>query len=383
MTMRRHLAIAMCGVLASGSGLTLTAGAPAETKLTAHDGAAFANFGWSIAGAGAVIAVGALGDDELGPFSGSAYVFERIGGAWSEVAKLTASDGTAGATFGASIAATPRTVVVGQSNLLSSGSAYVFDRIGGAWVETIKLVASHGSQFDDFGHAVAIAEDTIVVGAPADNEAGSGVGAVYVFERTGQTWDEVAKLTPSDGSGNFGLTIGVNATTIVVGSISEAAYVFERVNGAWQEVAKLTSPGPGRNFFGSSVAAGPSSLVVGAPGDSDSAGAAYVFERIDGGWQKMTRLTAADPSAFASFGWSVTANGNTIGVGAPFADGAGAVYQFGRNAQGWQQIAKHIAVDTAADDFLGWSVGSTATGIVAGAPLNDDDGDGSGSAYVF
>jgi len=126
----------------------------------------------------------------------------------SESTKLIASDGSpgnfgsAGDQFGISVAITGDTIVVGASldddNGTDSGSAYVFTHTGTTWTQQAKLTASDGAAGDYFGRRVAIAGDTIVVGARYDDDNGTWSGSAYVFMRTGTTWIEQAKLTASD-----------------------------------------------------------------------------------------------------------------------------------------------------------------------------------------
>ena len=155
-----------------------------EQKLIASDGGIFENFGSSVAISGSTIVVGAPRDN-IGSNSlqGSAYVFNRQGGSWVEMQKLTASDGAAFDSFGFSVAVSGSTIVVGATfdniggNLLQ-GSAYVFNRQGGSWVETQKLTASDGAANNLFGNSVAVSGATIVVSAPRANIA-------YVYNRHG------------------------------------------------------------------------------------------------------------------------------------------------------------------------------------------------------
>jgi len=182
---------------AAGSGLTLaqapaglrsavrrTLGTPApsaggafqKAELTAADGAAHDNFGWSLAVSGSTAVVGAYGKNSS---TGAAYVFVRSGSTWSQQAKLTAADGAPRDSFGSSVALSGSTGVVGaDANSSSTGAAYVFTRAGGTWTQQIKLTASDGAPGDNFGNSLAIANSTAVVGAPDNN---SGIGAAYVF----------------------------------------------------------------------------------------------------------------------------------------------------------------------------------------------------------
>ena len=167
-------------------------------------------FGSSVAIAGDTIVVGAWWDDDNGEASGSAYVFTRTGTTWTEQAKLTASDGAAFERFGFSVAIAGDTIVVGAYLDDNVGSAYVFTRTGTIWTQQAKLLGSDGAP-SNFGISVAIVGDTIVVGARE---------ASYVFTRTGTTWIEQAKLAASDGAGSdqFGYSVTIAGNTVVVGA---------------------------------------------------------------------------------------------------------------------------------------------------------------------
>jgi hypothetical protein len=230
-----------------------------------------------------VAAVGANSDDDNGPGSGSVYVFERIGGTWTETAKLTASDGAGGDRFGNAIAVEDTVLMVAaiydDDNGEASGSVYVFERIGGTWTETAKLTASDGTADDYFGGNVAMYGNFALVSASGADAGGMDSGAVYVFERVDGTWTETAKLAASDGW--VGASVAICDDRAMVGG-SEAAYVFLRTGSAWHQVAKLAaSDGAAGDKFGSSVAIDGHYALVGAywadaNGLSES-GAAYGF----------------------------------------------------------------------------------------------------------
>ena len=223
------------------------------TKQTGSVLARDARFGHAVAISGDTLVVGAI-LDYIGGASeqGSAFVFERNqNGAdnWGQVAKLTASDGEAYDYFGMSVAISGDTIVVGavQDTVGSNyhqGSAYVFERNqNGAdqWGEVVKLTASDGAAWDEFGWAAAVCGDTIVVGADGD-EVGTNEhqGSAYVFERNqngADQWGEVVKLTASDGAADdgFGSRVAISCDTIVVGAAYDeidgnagqgSAYVF-------------------------------------------------------------------------------------------------------------------------------------------------------------
>ncbi len=338
-------------------------------KLTASDAQAGDNFGWSVAVSGDTAVVGANQEDAEGNLAGAAYVFQRDqGGAdnWGEVKKLLASDADAGDSFGGSVAVSGDTAVIGTCCESAGGSlagaAYVFQRDeGGAdnWGEVEKLTASDAQAGDFFGISVAVSGDTAVVGANQEDAAGAGSntgnGAAYVFGRDqggADNWGEVKKLTASDAEAGdrFGNSVAVSGDTAIVGALFEdaggddagAAYVFRRDHGGagnWGEVKKLLASDADTNdLFGQSVAVSGDTAVVGAIQEAaggGNAGAAYVFQRSQGGagnWGEVEKLTASDAQGGDSFGNSVAVTGGTAVVGAYQKDSGssktGAAYVF-------------------------------------------------------
>ena len=205
-----------------------------DAKLTASDGAEDDQFGCSVAVNGDTIVVGADDDDDNASDSGSAYVFVKPGGGWAgslnEDAKLTASDGAEDDQFGCSVAVSGDTIVVGadddDDNGNSSGSAYVFVKPGGGWTdmnETAKLTASDGAEDDQFGCSVSVSGDTIAVGAIYNDDHGSA----YVFITPDGGWATTdsfnAKLTASDAWAMdwFGCSVAVSGDTAVVGAFGD------------------------------------------------------------------------------------------------------------------------------------------------------------------
>ncbi len=158
-----------------------------ETKVIASDGAADDVFGWSVSISGDYAVVGAWEDDnDNGSESGSAYVYMRSGTTWSQQAKLLSSDGAASDNFGISVAISGDIVVVGawtsDVDAVETGSAYVFNRTGTSWAQEAKLAASDGAAFDEFGFSVSISDGYTIVAAPSDDDDGSASGSAYLFK---------------------------------------------------------------------------------------------------------------------------------------------------------------------------------------------------------
>lgn len=264
---------------------------------------------------------------------GAAYVFERTGQAWSETAILRASDGIDYDHLGRSVAVDGDTIVAGATgvNLVIGeydyGAAYVFTYDGSTWNEAAKLMANDGSENQVFGSSVDLEGETLVVGAPGDNENGFFSGAVYVYTGGGTTWIEAAKLTPSDGAeyARFGASVDLDGDRLLIGapeydyqeSGPGAAYVFRRSGSTWVEQAKLVpSNGQDADHFGGDVAMfAEERAVVGAPfGDPQfwlpSAGAAYVYVLLN----SVSNYCETSPNSVGD-GTLISASG-TLGIAA-------------------------------------------------------------------
>jgi hypothetical protein len=185
------------------------------------------SFGFRVAVAGATILVGAPDDDDLGPGSGSVYVFTLGVGGWAETGKLKASDGAAGDSFGRSLAvdAEAQRLLVGaerdDDGGSDSGSAYVFERQPDeSWLQTAKLTAADAQAGDAFGVSVELQGDLAVVGADEEDAAGGGAGAIYLFERAGGGWTQSGKLLPEGpGAGDhFGFPVRVDGGSLLAGA---------------------------------------------------------------------------------------------------------------------------------------------------------------------
>ncbi len=322
-------------------------------KLVASDGTVGEAFGTSVAIHEDTLVAGARMDGVVwGVYPGAAYVFERNEGgpeAWGEAAKLVASDGENMDYFGWYVSVFADTIVVGapyeEWNGRQSGAAYVFERNQGgpgAWGEVIKLMASDGSLGDSFGQ-VSIWGDTIAVGATHDNQ---WRGAVYLFERHlggSNAWGELLKVTASDAvSGDLFGIVALSAESMLVGAPTDddlgqdsgSAYVFERNLGgpnAWGEAKKLlASDGEALDHFGLSVAISGDTVTVGAPRDDVGGvniGSAYLYQRDLGGagaWNEIDKLAWLPSSSLGgTFGTSVSIAGQTVLVGDPLDSGGG------------------------------------------------------------
>ena len=348
-----------------------------EQKVTASDGTANSYFGSAAALNGSTALIGADGDNS---FQGAAYLFTKSNGSWSEGQKLTASDGLPGDEFGYRVVLADNTLLVGAftatvGGVVSQGAAYVFTQSDGTWSESQKLTASDGALFDNFGASVALDGSTLVVGANGATVGGNAAqGAVYVFTESNGTWTQTQKLTANDGAAydNFGLSVALKGSTILVGSPRAAIganagqgalYVFTESNGTWSQTQKLTaSDGATNDSFGESVALDGSTALIGAYNATINGhtwqGAAYIFTESNGSWSEGQRLTASDGTAGANFGNAVALDGSTALIGADASTVGGNTYQgkaylFTESGGNWSQSDMFIASDGAVDDYFG------------------------------
>ena len=404
MLKNRLLSLSICTV----ASLAIFQAAYAQTsafKITAIDAAATDLFGNSVSIDGDYAVVGAFLHDDNGSNSGSAYVFTWNGTIWMQQDKLLALNGTADDKFGQSVSISGDYAVAGANfdddNGTDAGSAYVFTHTGTSWMQQAKLLPSDGTGFAWFGYSVSISGDYTVVGASQDNDNGTNSGSAYVFHRTGVSWVEEAKLLPSNGAANdrFGASVSIDGDYAVVGAYwhddngtdAGSAYVFKRTGTSWAEEAKLLpSDGAAEDFFGASVSISGDYIIVGAELNDDNgsnSGSAYLFKRTGTSWAQQDKLLPSDGAMDDNFGQSVSISGDYAVVGASSnndnGNNSGSAYLFKRTGTSWAEVTKLLAFDAAADDRFGISVSISGDCTIVGALSDDDDGSESGSAYVF
>lgn len=327
----------------------------AETFLNSTGSLAGDSAGGSVAISkdGNTAVVGAYFDDVgLNIDQGSAIVYVRSGGAWIEQARLTSSSGAADDRFGSAVALSSdgNTAVVGAyvddvGANGNEGSVTAFVRVAGVWTEQALLTAADGEASDTFGVSVDLSNDgnTLVVGAYLDNVGSAGnAGSVTIFTRTGSTWTQQAKVVAADGA------------------------VDDRLG------------------FSVAVSGDGNTLISGAYLDDIGAatrrGSAYVFTRSGVTWTQQSQLLASDGLAQDRFGTAVdiSDDGLTSLVGGHLIDvggraDQGAAYVYTRTGSVWTQRSKLTASDGAASDYFGYSVSLSGDGNTALVGSRQDD----------
>lgn len=208
-----------------------------EAKLTASDGGVVDFYGWAVAIEGDLAAVTAIGDDDVAAEAGAVYLYRHSGSAWGDEIKLTAADGAGNDQLGASLGlAGDRLLAAAWGDDSTAGSVYVFLFDPPGWSEETKLVASDRISGDGFGWSLDFDGRLAVIGADDRDDHGNSSGAAYLFSVDGVTWNEEARLNASDAGADdhFGWAVAVDGDTILAGApnnddtgeSSGSAYVF-------------------------------------------------------------------------------------------------------------------------------------------------------------
>ncbi|MGA2009833.1 MAG: hypothetical protein ABSH51_04735 [Solirubrobacteraceae bacterium] len=330
-----------------------------------------------------------------------------------EQMRLAPTDAAGAAAFGTSVAlsADGNTALIGGSgDDGQTGAAWVFARSGTAWTEQAKLVPADlitsAHTPSEFGGSVALSADgnTALIGAASD---GGGVGAVWVYVRSGTTWSEAQKIVPSDeiGPGAFGSAVALSAgaTTALIGGGDDgaaqggAAWIYGDATGSWIEQQKIapvdeaaSSPGAaGSSHFGRSVALSSSgtTALIGAPMDgvNGDEGAAWVYIDAPGGWAEETKMVPGDETGGSGFGSTValsSAGSTALVGGSADGDGVGAAWVYAISAGNWSEQTKIVPRNEVAKSAFGSAVALSSDGSAALIGGDSDNGY-EGAAWVY
>ncbi|MFN3454356.1 MAG: FG-GAP repeat protein, partial [Pseudobdellovibrio sp.] len=333
----------------------------------------------------------------------------------------------------------------------NSGAVYVYKRTGNNWAQEAYIKAANNSSGDYFGYSVSLYNDLLVIGAYledsnqttitngkiiVENNALTDSGAVYVYKRTGNNWEQEAYIKAANsGSGDsFGYTVSLsedtlavgayledsNQTTITNGSVivennslgnSGAVYVYKRTGKLWEQEAYIKAANAGSgDSFGSVVSLSQDTLAVGAYLEDSNqtvitngavivennsltdSGAVYVYKRTGSNWSQEAYIKATNAGSSDNFGSVVSLSQDTLAVGAYLEDSnqtiitngsvivennslgdSGAVYVYKRTGNNWSQEAYIKAANAGANDYFGVSVSIHKDRLVVGASREDSN----------
>jgi hypothetical protein len=374
----------------------------AATSLVASDASAGDQFGFSVAISGEYAIVGAQNGDSGMTDTGAAYIYRRTDpDTWDEGVKIVADDADEFDRFGWSVAINGDFAIVGarfdDEAGDQAGAAYIFQRTGpNMWDTGTKILAQDTEKDDDFGISVAISNAFAVVGATGDDDAAFNSGAIYIYQKTGNSWTFRTKIPSHDAGSSdlFGISVAISGDYIIVGAtLTEAAYIYHWTGSTWDFMKRITAPPivTQGDFFGITVAIDGEYALAGAWAASQGDGAAYIFKRTGSAWDSGVKIVASDAAENANFGKSVSIKGDYAIVGADTYDAeagltnAGAVYIFQRIGPDntWDTGTRILAVDFEKDAFFGNAVTISNDRAIVGSLLKRAGGSSTGAAYIL
>jgi len=272
-----------------------------------------------------------------------------------------------------------------------------------AWAQSCpaiaaELLGSNEIAGDQFGWSVASEGDLVIVGTPGDQ---NNAGSVHVFRRDGLQWIEEVNLVSQDNAAGdfFGNSVSISGNIILVGapgdddngSRSGSAYIFEFDGTNWNQLVKLLPfDGNATDFFGGWVSVSGNNAIISSERNDElgtNAGSAYIFTYDGTNWVHQVKLHPSDGEAYDSFSISVAIDANTAVIGASEDDdngnSSGSAYIFKFDGAFWVEDAKLVPEDSNAADFFGEAVAISGNKVIIGSYWNDQGGINAGAAYVF
>ncbi|MGP1346551.1 MAG: hypothetical protein ACTS3F_07785 [Phycisphaerales bacterium] len=371
-------------------------------KLLPSDGATNDFAGMSVAISGTTVAVGAHRHDPSFGIDGAVYLFDTNLSVSSvtlpQTTKLISGAGLAVEEFGRSVALDGPRLAVGASDssgvVLRTGAAYLYDVSNIAMPMQLELFTAEDGGFgDQLGWSVAISGDLVLAGATGDDDMGQNAGAAYVFDAG--TGAQLAKLTPSDGQAGdaFGFSVAISGTRAIIGapgndeggSGAGAAYLFDLET--FEQLDKLLADdaAPG-DRFGASVAINGIRILVGAEEDDGPAsvsGSAYVFDALDGSQLRKLNAPAGTTPIFFGRGVALQDTNAIVGGYQTTVNGinSGAAFMFSTETGALR--TRFVPEDQTSQQWFGFSVGVDAERVVIGSAADPQNGALAGSAYLF
>ena len=413
----------------------------------------------------------ALGNVDIGAGPSDSVILSNFPEGWFQQAYIKASNASGSDRFGHSVSIDGDTLAVSayeedenltvilngttapnNDGLNRSGAVYVYERTGSTWQQQAYIKASNAGSNDYFS-VVSLSKDTLAVGAPNEDSSSRTIingttsptnnsrgdsGAVYIYQRTANSWSQEAyiKSVVADGGDHFGQYLSLSGDTLAVGvdkedelstdivngtnipnlnerSYTGAAHVFRRTGTNWAHEAyiKPSSPQSDWEYFGSSVSISGNTLAVGSYAEDSNqstitngttsssnnsiteSGAVYIFSRSGSIWSQEAYIKAYNVDSYDYFGEKLSLSEDLLAVSATRDDASettiingttsyttngnrhfGSVTIYKRTSGTWQQEAYIKAAAAGYDDYFGTSVALSSHTLAVGVPNEDSSG---------
>ena len=350
--------------------------------------------------------ISAYQDFENGSSSGSLYIYKKHGNLFVQNQKLFPDDGGVEEYFGYSLASYGNWIITGAHHDsdfgASSGKAYILKRNQQGLYDFFQiLTAPDAAEADEFGKTVDIYGEYAVSCSYLDDDSFTNSGSVYVYKYNGTKWKFFQKLqaeNPVDHA-QFGLALNIFKNKLIIGAPytknnnepEGRAYVFELNNEKWEQTEILFPVELDKNDeFGITVKITDNHAFVSALKDDDmgkNSGAVYVYEKLDNNWNLQQKLIAPDGEAGDGFGIEIEPYNDYIYIGSYFdndnGENSGSVYIFKSENNNWKYYSKFLPGDSDESDAFGASISCSENEILVGAYSDDDNGFFSGATYLF
>jgi hypothetical protein len=371
-------------------------------------------FGVSVSVDGDYLAIGAQSNNGG---NGAVYVFYWNGTIWEQQAKLTASIAESNNGFGQTVLIKDDVVITSDIfqtlGGASRGAVFIYEKPSGGWqdaTETTIIQAADVQDFSTFGSSFDLHDNLLAIGRSGRNSGGSGRGAVYIYQKNGNTWigaTEEAILTPSGVANNLfmGFDVIINDDFVLASSVgynsnAGGVYVFNKSGANWtsstEDLVLEAGDAEASDRFGEQIAYNDGTLIVTASlenGAGTNRGAAYVFENDGNDWnetQSSIKLTASDAGDNHNMGIGLYLDNQTAFISSINNPGGGTtrgrVYTYRKDPNGWQSKTEDysfIANNLSDNDQFGTDISGNSEFIVVGAWLSDEYFSDGGNAYVF
>jgi hypothetical protein len=344
----------------------------------------------------------------LGDGGGEVLVYDR--GEQGRTLEATIPAPEAANHFGASVDLDGDRLAVGASmteveGAPNTGSAAVYEETNdGDWQLVDTVTAAPVEPYSIFGAAIGLEDDVLAVGQPDASEGPNRVGALHVFEETGDGFVHAQLVeAPSDRDGEIlGFHVDVHEGTVYASGPEEegefgnegAVFLVEDTDGTWAIEDQIDPPSDlDAEMFATSFAIDGDRMLVGAPGamavmDPDYQAKAFVYERSDNGWQHAATLEPTLAQGEQNFARSVALDGDSAFLGSHvfWTKGTvqpGTVAVFQNTAESWLETQYLTPTDPTIDDMFGRVVAAHDGLLAIGAPGDPEQGVSAGAAYLF
>ena len=350
-------------------------------------------FGHSTAVSGSYAICTSIGEPDS-PGGQSAVFFSRSNEEWTAASIVVPIDSLSFENYGFSCDINGNYAVVSAHTADNKGAVYTYFYNGTSWLNTSILTHINLSIGDMFGYSVSLQQDRLIIGAPGDDESANNAGAVYIYNRSGNTWVFDEKIVnPSTGIW-FGYEVNLYQDYLAVSSLPDEnndndynVFVYNYDNSLWtmqEDIAETTT------YFGHSIALSDSKLLIGAGGDNEQgqmSGSVYFFERNGSDWTETEKFYPPTVETDDFFGSSIDMFGNIAIIGAPGTDnsfnrsGYACYYEYDSN--NW--ILRRILTpsNNSIGDFTGKSVSISSGDVFIGCPFQDNIVDNAGSVLHY